>query len=238
MTPELYNLFNMCTQWDWNKRPTLANLYNALINLYSNNLEYIKLDTRLKTYNNLFITPYEKNKKDRAKNFSTIWKICKSTNRFDLLCRILMLLDLYPDQLTDYNIVGCIYIAYILNGYSLKEKHFDKIINKFYYDMTETVMIPDIVISDIILFTVEKLKWICYFQTPDTVIINYIIEKYKEIDNKIDDRYEYILMDKLYSNYKFYKLLFNIIYNQENTYTVYEICEHLFKEIRPLIEVE
>ena len=236
MTSDLYNLFNICTQWDWDKRPTLAKLYHAMINLYGN--DNIKLDTKLITYNNISITPH-KNGEDRSKYYNSIWQVCKLTGRYDLLCRILILVDLYPDKLTDDSIVGCIYIAYIISGHSLKDKYFDRIITKFYYDITETCIIPDLVLSNIILLTVEKLKWQCYFQTPDTVIINYGIEQIKQnVNEKINDKYEYLLMDKLYGSYKFYKTLYNIIHAQENPYTVYEICEHLFKEIKQIIEVE
>jgi serine/threonine protein kinase len=119
MNPDLYYIFNICTQWDWNKRPTIGKLHELMIHHFSSTNDYIKIDPKLELYNNKKFKPYY-NKIIRTIYFNIVYNICKVTNTFDILCRILILIDLYPDDHTDYSIIGCIYIGYIISNNIVK----------------------------------------------------------------------------------------------------------------------
>jgi serine/threonine protein kinase len=233
MSAELYYIFNISTQWEWTKRPTMSNLYDMIVNNYAKNTGYIKIERALKYYNYKNVTIHH-DKQDRIETFNTILQLCKITSKMDILCRILILIDLYSNDHTDESIIGCIYIAHIISGYTLTDKNFNKLVNKFYNENIITYK----VLSNILLHTLETFQWNCYFQTPDTLIIDYIIQNVRNTDStkNYKDCDEYVIMDKLYGSYKFYKLLYTIIKIQENEYNIYDITEIVFKDIKQLIE--
>ena len=235
MPTRVQYIYSGCTFWDWQKRPSLYELYELIFKILYNDISYTITHTKISYIlnRNYIYKPgvqsikVHNNIENRKSAFNTIWEICKLTKRFDILCRTLILIDKYPKEITKNDIIGCIYSSYILLGSLLSDNSFTSEIYK-YFDITLVQA------NSIILNTLETLKWDCYFETADILIIEYILEYIQTKNKKLikyTDKIHYI--KSLYSQYSFYKILFNIIdsFESNTEYTMTSIVELLFKEI-------
>jgi len=226
-------IFSSCTHWDWQKRPTIHELYELLFKIIYNDISYTIKPTQISyNINNGYIyipgvklLQVYKNKDQRNKAYNTIWTLSKITKRYDLLCKTLILIDKYPNELTEYAIIGCLCISYILSGSLLSDNTFTFEIYKF-FNITVTIL------NNIILDTLKLFNWDCYTESADTLVIDsiiaYMYNKNKYITKYID-KIKYI--DKLYNQYSFYKSLYLIMLSLDNEYNMNYIVELLFKEI-------
>lgn len=241
MPMRIQYIYSACTYWDWQKRPSLYELYELLIKIIYNDISYTIQPSSISyhlNHNHIYTRGIKvfkifKNIDQRTRAYNTIWTICKITKRYDLLCKTLILIDKYPNELTEYAIIGCISISYILLGSVLSDNTFTKSIYSF-FNINITIL------NNIILDTLKIFKWDCYTESADTLIIDYILEHtYNKIKHINKYNYKLKLVDKLYNNYNFYKSIYLIMLSLENEYTMLSIVELLFKEIiaQNLIEI-
>ena len=247
--PRLQYIYTLCTLWDWQKRPSLYELYSIVDKILKNDTTDI-MSPKTLSYNingfkkytsgDILIKPYHNNDL-REKAFQNVWNICKKTKRMDLLCKSLVLIDKFPNEpngINIKNIIGCVYISYILSGSLLSDNAFNiKVYNCFDLEITMEDM------NTTILHTIRDFNWDCYFETADTLIIDLIVDNIL-VNNKSSYKnnvnfYKIKYIMQVYTMYEFYKILYNIIKSMTSEYTMQSITELLFKEIfaQKLIEL-
>jgi serine/threonine protein kinase len=228
MPTRMAYIYSSCTFWDWQKRPSLYELYELLLKVSYNDISYTINHTEIscsinngKQYKpgNIISHPYIIHT-DRKIAFNCIWEICKATKRFDILCKALYLIDLYSSKITKNTISGCIYIAYIMSGSLLTE-------TSFYNEVSKQINISIDELNYSIIETLNVFEWKCYYETADTLVIEHIIKHMK--NNTYT--YKINLITILYSQYAFYKIIYNIMCNMNTSYTMNKIVELVFKEI-------
>lgn len=236
----LYNIYTQCTYWNWRKRISLDQLYNLLLKELSPQppssslsissmfgLNMVGSVTSKPDYESDYIIPY-KIEKEREDAFVNIWKICKHTKRYDLLTRSLILFDKYPKYHTSHSIFGCVLIAYLISGSLLSEQNFYNTALNILH-----VSIEDM--NTAILKTLVDFDWKCYYETADTLIIDYIIEyginhKNSEIQLCRFSKQELIVI--LYSRREFYLILYEVLQSRKSIYKMITIIQLVFKELQ------
>lgn len=235
MPVRIQYLYNCCTLWDWKKRPSLYELYESTLKLLYNDFSYSMTISKISyilNKNHVYKSGIKvitacSNFDNRTKAYRDIWYICSTTKRYDILCKSLLLIDKYPDEITQYSIIGCIFVAYILMGSLLTDKSFVNEMKSYFTITNETI-------NNIILDTFNKFKWNCYYETADVLIIDYILDCQYNRSRKVgtnDDKIRYINI--LYSQVSFYKTIYDLMDAIESNteYTMFSITEQLFKEI-------
>jgi serine/threonine protein kinase len=234
----LYNIYTQCTYWNWRKRISLDQLYNLLLKELSPQLPSSSLSsifglnmidsvTSKPDYESDYIIPY-KIEKEREAAFVNIWKICKYTKRYDLLTRSLILFDKYPKYHTSHSIFGCVLIAYIISGSLLSEQN-------FYNTALNILHVPIEDMNNAILKTLVDFDWRCYYETADTLIIDYILEygiTHKNTEIQLCSLSKQELIVILYSRREFYIILYEVLQSRKSIYKMITIIQLVFKELQ------
>jgi serine/threonine protein kinase len=210
MPSTIKHIFKQCTQWDWKKRLTIRELYNVLTKALSNELPYETSSPSLLHYNeNTRFIPY-KNTEKRNTSYKILWKICKITQRFDILCRAMLLFDKYATlntQHNEYSFIGCVYIAFIISGKILSD-------SKLYEINTLLDNVSFDCVNEAIVHTLKVFDWKCYFQVPDVFIVDTLATKYN------------ISLYDIQCDNRIHRLIYNIIYSMDKVYTITDIVEN------------
>jgi len=212
MPPTMKYIFKHCTQWDWEKRLTIRQLYNLLNKDLLNEIPYETSSPSLLHYNETTIIDPYINTEERISCYKIIWKICKNTDRFDILCRALLLFDKYAMLNTYHNedsFIGCIYIAFIISGKVLSYSKMNKINALLGYVSINHV-------NKAIIHTLKVFDWKCYFQVPDVFIVDILATKYGLTDTDNEMLYDISL----------HRLVYNIISSMDKSYTISDIVEN------------
>jgi hypothetical protein len=183
------------------------------------------------------IKPLDSTKRKLA--FENVWTICKKTKRMDILCRALILIDKFPNEINIENTIGCVYVSYILSGSLLTDDSFNHLV---YNCLNLNFEIETM--NKTILHTIRDFNWDCYFEVCDTLLIDFIINNIHKTTNNCYKNsvnyYKIKYISDLFTSYDYYKILYNTMKSIDNEYTLDSITELLFKEIvaKKLIKLE